>query len=309
MPSILNPTVELRHLIYFRAVAEEGGFTRAAALIGLRQPTLSHQIKQLEAALGVELFHRSRRQCRLTAAGETLLPYARRVLGEMDALKRSLDDLSGLRRGSFSLGVLPALVAKVLPPVVARFQAGHPGIRMRVAELSMDDMERDLTQGKIEVGFGVVPPVQQSLRGEVLFSEEIVALAGARDPLARRAEASVESLAGRPLALPPPGYGTRMLILNAFSRVRRTPKIAFEATSLDFLPLLVRGGAQVALIPSSSLGGEVPEGCRVVRISKPAIRRQIGVLTVQGAPPRPAVEAFLPLLRRHAAEWKSKAGS
>jgi LysR family cyn operon transcriptional activator len=306
MASILNPTVELRHLIYFRTVAEEASFTRAAAVIGLRQPTLSHQIKQLEQALGVELFHRSRRQCRLTAAGEMLLPYARRVLGEMDALKRSLDDLSGLKRGSFALGVLPALAPRVLPAVVARFHAEHPGIRMRVVELSMDDMERDLTQGKIEVGLGVVPPAQQSLRGEALFTEEILALVGARDPLARRPEVTVEALAERPLALPPPGYGTRLLILNAFARARRVPKIAFESTSLDLLPPIVRGGTQVALVPALALGGDTPEGCKVLRITKPAMKRQIGVLTLQGAPPRPAAQAFLPLLRRHAAEWRSR---
>lgn len=306
MSSILNPTVELRHLIYFRAVAEEGGFTRAAALIGLRQPTLSHQIKQLEAALGVELFHRARRECRLTPAGEMLLPYARRVLAEMDALKRSLDDLSGLRRGTFSLGALPSLMGHVLPPVVARFRDEHPGIRMSVAELSMDDMERALTQGKIEIGVGVVPPSQASVRGQVLFTEELVALAAEGDALVKKEEVQLEALAARPLSLPPPGHGTRMLILNAFSRVRRVPNIAFEATSIDLAPQLVRAGGQVAILPASSLGGKTPARCRVLRITKPVIRRQIGVLSLQGAPLRPAVAAFVPLLIKHAAELRAR---
>lgn len=306
MSSILNPTVELRHLVYFRAVAEEGGFTRAAALIGLRQPTLSHQIKQLEEALGVELFHRARRQCRLTPAGETLLPYARRVLGEMDALKRSLDDLSGLRRGTFSLGVLPTLMTRFLPPVLARFHDEHPGIRLRVLELSMDDMERDLVQGKIELGLGVVPPAQASLRGQILFTEELLALVAEDDPLAKKTEVTLEALATRPLSLPPPGYGTRMLILSAFSRVKRVPNIVLESTSMDLLPQLVRGGGQVSIASSSALGAEAPAGCRVLRIAKPVIRRQIGMLSLQGAPLRPAVAAFAPMLAHHAAELRGR---
>ena len=100
MPSILNHTVELRHLLYFQAVAEHGSFTRAAAVIGLRQPTLSQQIHQMEKLLGVTLFDRARRRCRLTSAGDMLLPYVRRVLAEMDNLRSSLDDLSELNLNS-----------------------------------------------------------------------------------------------------------------------------------------------------------------------------------------------------------------
>lgn len=305
MSSILNPTVELRHLVYFRAVAEAGGFTRAAALIGLRQPTLSHQIKQLEASLGVELFHRARRECRLTPAGETLLPYARRVLAEMDALKRSLDDLSGLRRGTIAVGVLPPLMAWVMPPVVGRFRDEHSGIRMRVVELSMDEMEAKLTAGEIELGVGVVPASQPSVRGQTLFTEELVALVAEDDVLARKTETTVEALAARPLSLPPPGYGTRMLILNAFTRAKRVPNIAFEAVAPNLAARLVRAGGQVAIVAEAELGGKIPARCRVLRITKPMMRRQIGVLTVQGGPARPAVTAFVSLLAKHVAELRA----
>ncbi len=306
MSSILDSSIELRHLLYFRAVAEAGGFTRAAAAIGLRQPTLSHQIRQLETTLGVELFHRTRRECRLTAAGEMLLPYARRVLAEMDALKRSLDEMSELKRGNLSLGVLPGLLRKLLPVALASFHHAYPGVRMRVVELSMDDMERDILQGKLELGLGVIPTAQGGLKGQALFMEDLVAVVTTKDPLAAHAEVSIAALAGRALALPPPGYGTRVLLMNAFAKVKRAPQVTFEATAHGLLPQLARTGGPVAIMPASTLGGEVPEGCRVLHVVKPALRRQIGLITPQGTPSSPAIGAFIPRLLKLIAEQKSR---
>lgn len=306
MSSILDSSIELRHLLYFRAVAEAGGFTRAAAMIGLRQPTLSHQIRQLETTLGVELFHRSRRECRLTAAGEMLLPYARRVLAEMDALKRSLDEMSELKRGNLSVGVLPGLLRKILPVALATFHQAYPGVRVRVVELSMDDMERELQRGKLELGLGVIPTAQGGLKGQALFVEDLVAVVTSKDALAANAEVSVAALAERALALPPPGYGTRVLLMNAFAKTKRVPRVTFEATAQGLLPRLVRTGGQVAIVPASTLGGEVPEGCRVLRIVKPALRRQIGLITPQGTPSSPAIDAFTPGLLKLITDQKSR---
>lgn len=316
MPSILKDPVELRHLRYFRAVAEVGSFSRAAALIGLRQPTLSQQIQQLERALGVTLFSRTRRMCRLTPAGEMLMPYARRVLGEMSDLRRSLDDLSSLRQGSLTVAVLPVLAYRVMPLVLARFQTLYPGIRVRLLEMSVDEMERALVVGTVEMGIGVIAPAEASLRGVPLFDEELVAVVATGDALAKRATVTMEDLAARSLIVAPAGYGTRTLILKACAQGRRAPVFAVETSSVEVVLSTVAAGGGVGVLPEAALWGRETElrrksvggsaretgasnagGCKIVRIVRPALRRRIGFLDVHGAQARPAAEVFMPLVR------------
>lgn len=312
MPSILNDSVELRHLRYFRAVAEVGSFSRAAALIGLRQPTLSQQIQQMEKALGVTLFSRTRRMCRLTPAGEMLMPYARRVLGEMADLRRSLDDLSGLRQGSLTVAVLPVLAYRVMPMVMTRFHKLYPGIRVRLLEMSVDEMERALVVGTVEMGIGVVAPAEASLRGVSLFDEELVALFATGDALAKQGTVAMEEVAARPLIAAPAGYGTRTIILKACAQARRTPVFAVETSSVDVVFSTVAAGGGVGVVPAAALWGREAdlkrkvgvsreattyEGCKAVRIVRPTPRRKIGFLDVHGAQMRPAAEVFMPLVR------------
>lgn len=297
MPSILNHVVELRHLLYFQAVAEHGSFTRAAAVIGLRQPTLSQQIHQMEKVLGVPLFDRARRRCRLTSAGEMLLPYVRRVLAEMENLRSSLDDLSELKRGSLTVAVLPSVTHQLLPLALAKFHEAHPGIHVRILEMSVDDMERALVLGTVELGIGNVPPAETSLRHQLLYGEELVAVVPAGDPLARQKVATAEEIANRPLLAPPPGYGTRTLLLKAFAKARRTPSFALELSSVDVLLRMVAAGGGTGIVPASALWGRTAKDYAAVRITRPALKRQIGFLTPHGVHTRPAAEAFMPHVR------------
>lgn len=305
MPSILNHAVELRHLLYFQALAEHGSFTRAAAVIGLRQPTLSQQILRMEKALGVPLFDRGRRRCRPTAAGEMLLPYVRRVLAEMENLRASLDDLSELKRGALTVAALPSTTHRLLPLALARFHKEHPGIRIRILEMSVDDMERALVGGEAELGIGAVPPAETSLRHQTLYAEELVAVVAAGDPLARKRAATIEEIAARPLLAPPPGYGTRTLLLKAFAKVRRTPNFGLELSSVDMLLHMVASGGGVGIVPSSALWDRPAKDYAAVPITRPALRRQIGFLSPHGVHMRPAAEAFMPIMRAAA---KSLAG-
>lgn len=311
MPSILNDSVEFRHLLYFRAVAEAGSFTRAAAIIGLRQPTLSQQIRQLEDELGAPLFHRARRMCRLTPAGEMLLPYARRVLGEMENLRQSLDDLSGLKRGSLTVAALPVLSHRIMPLAVARFHAEHPDIRVRMLEMSVDDMEAALVQGTVEMGIGYMPPAAKSLRAQLLFQEELVALLRDDDPLVlaggrgkkgsqARGWTSMDELLRRPLIALPPGHGTRTMMLNAFASVRRVPRFSLETASVDVVLQVVRECGGPGIVPSSALWGRTDDelaGCAVLRVERPGLRRQVGFLNLSGVHTRPAAEAFIPIVQ------------
>jgi len=297
MPSILNHSVELRHLLYFQAVAEHGSFTRAAAVIGLRQPTLSHQINQMEKALGVPLFDRARRRCRLTSAGEMLLPYVRRVLAEMENLRSSLDDLSELRRGSLTMAVLPSVTHRLLPLALEKFRESYAGIHVRILEMSVDDMERALARGTVELGIGYLPPAETSLRGQFLYTEELMCVVAPSDAWARLATVTMDELSKRALLAPPPGYGMRTLLLKAFSKVRRAPHFALELSSVDMLLHMVAAGGGTGIVPASALWGRTSGDYVALNVTRPSLRRQIGFLTLHGAHTRPAAEAFIPIVK------------
>ncbi len=298
MPSIFDQAVELRHLRYFCAVAEAENFTRAAAAIGLRQPTLSHQIQQLEQALGADLFQRGRRVCRLTAAGEMLLPYARRILGEMEAMRHALNDLSGLRRGALTVATLPVLAERLLPRALAVFHRAHPGIQVRVLEMSVDEMARALSVGTVEVCLGNMDTRGQLVRGQVLYEEELVAVVSHNDARAERASLTVAELVGDPIIAPPAGYGTRTLLLSTWTKARRLPTLALEASSTEVVLQAVSAGGGVGIVPASALWGRRPERWQAVRIQRPVMRRQIGVWQAQLGRRRPAAEALMPFLRQ-----------
>src|SRR5580765_2606491 len=152
MTSMNLDLIELRHLRYFLAVAEASHFTKAAAQLHVTQPTLSHQIRQLEGQLNLPLFDRIGRRVQLTAAGELLLPHARRVFRELEEAQSALGELHGLKRGQLKVGIIQTVNACVIPETVSRFSAAHPGVRVTCNEMAVEDVESGLESGKLDLG-------------------------------------------------------------------------------------------------------------------------------------------------------------
>src|SRR5215468_7436387 len=204
--------IELRHLRYFLAVAETAHFTRAAAKVNVTQPTLSHQIRELESQLNLELFDRVGRRVKLTAAGETLLLHARKVLHELDQAQSALGELHGLKRGLLRVGIVQTVNTCVIPEIVARFSAEHSGIRVECGEMAVADIESDLEAGKLDLGISFLPPSRKNLTGEKLFTEELVAVVSSNHKLASRRQLRMRELDSHALALLSQKYCTRQLI-------------------------------------------------------------------------------------------------
>src|SRR5690349_3174382 len=132
--------VQLQQLRYFVAVAETRHFTQAADSLNVSQPTLSKQIHTLETSLGAPLFERVRGAVTLTAAGETLLPLATRMVADADAARDAVRDVVGLRRGEVRLGATPSLCASLVPAVLGTYRAAYPAVELAVTEGSSPDL-------------------------------------------------------------------------------------------------------------------------------------------------------------------------
>src|SRR5215213_8943660 len=144
--------IELRHLRYFLAVAEELSFSRAAERLGMAQPPLSQQIQRLEALVGHELFER-RPRVRLTAAGEALLPAARLALDQVERGVEATHRAARGEVGAVMVGFAASMILSVVPPVVRAFRKGFPAVDLQLREMSSAGQVAALREGQIDVGF------------------------------------------------------------------------------------------------------------------------------------------------------------
>ena len=149
--------MQLRQLEYFAAVAEARHFTRAASAVHVAQPSLSKQIRLLERELGAPLFDRARGNVTLTAAGETLLPLATRILADAESAKTQVQELVGLVRGQLRLGATPTLSTVLLPAALRRFCTKYPGIDIHVEERGGRDLVRLLALGQLDLALVALP--------------------------------------------------------------------------------------------------------------------------------------------------------
>ena len=205
--------VELRHLRYFVAVAEELSFSAAARRLHISQPPLSMQIKAIEQELGASLLKRTNRRVELTQAGQLLLDEARRALAQLDhagdVVRQAIrGDLGAIRIG-FTASV-PMYDA--FPAILSRYQARHPGVRTLLAHLSTAEQLRALVDKSLDVGFLrpsmlFAPPA--GITVHELWKDRLVAVLPAHHPLARdcHSPVAVGVLADEPFVLFPRGLG------------------------------------------------------------------------------------------------------
>src|SRR5437660_11444220 len=140
--------MEIHQLRYFVAVAEEGSFSRAAAKVRVAQPSLSQQIRKLEAEVGQPLFDRLPRSVVLTEAGRCLIDYARQILSSIDDARRCVGDLKGEIGGKLAVGAIPTIARYVLPDLVGKFQKHYPAVTLEIVEHVTEGSTRRVAGGQ-----------------------------------------------------------------------------------------------------------------------------------------------------------------
>jgi DNA-binding transcriptional LysR family regulator len=193
--------MELRHLRYFVAVAEEKSFRRAAERLHIAQPPLSIQIRKLEEELGLSLFERTSRSVRLSAAGESLLSHATGILTAAEGLLKGAKQIAEGAVGALVIGFLPSTLGPLLAEALRRFRATHPKVQISLMEQRAPQQIEAILKGAIDIGLSHAPAPQPELSAE-LFSEIDVALALPRGHrLAQKDRINLKSLRGEELVL------------------------------------------------------------------------------------------------------------
>jgi DNA-binding transcriptional LysR family regulator len=301
--------VQLQQLRYFLAVAETRHFTRAADNLGVAQPTLSKQVHTLEASLGAPLFERIRGAVTLTAAGETLLPHARRMVADADAARQAVQDIVGLRRGDVRLGATPSLCSSLVPEVLRTFRAAHPAIQLYVNEGSSPDLIESLLAHTLDLALIVQPEggVDPALAAEPVLRESLVvaSVAGGPPPTVH-GQIALAELEHTPLVMFRAGYDIRGVTLAACREAGFTPKFAVEGGEMDAVLAFVEAGLGVALVPGMVLANR-PQ-LRATPLAPPGMRRTIALARRRRSVLPHAAEALRTTLLTHVATEALPAG-
>lgn len=266
--------MEIHQLRYFIAVAEHGHFTRAAEALHVAQPSVSQQIQKLEAELGARLLHRMKRGVTLTEAGETFLPWARRIVNDLAAARSDVEELSSLQRGHVAIGATPSLATRFLPNVLAQFHQRYPGISFSLREAGSQPLLSLLVQGDLDVALLILPVRNPALQSELLLDEPIMVGLPNGHPLTQRSSLTIDELRAEPFVMFREGYDLREVTLDACRRAGFEPRIALEGGEMDSVLRFVSSGLGVALLPAMVLNAEGPHG---VPLSAPSLSRQIGL--------------------------------
>ncbi|HZD89255.1 MAG TPA: LysR substrate-binding domain-containing protein, partial [Pseudolabrys sp.] len=189
----------------FVAVAEERQFRRAAERVGLSQPALSAQLRELEEFLGASLLSRTTRSVHLTAEGEKFLVRARNILADLEAAVLEVRDHASLRRGRLAVAAIPSVASQLLPEVVADFMGQFPGIDVQMIELGSQDVEQCVSSGRADLGLAPAPERNSELAFSFLLRDHFVGVVPVSSRLARQRRVKLEVLFEYPLIATGPG--------------------------------------------------------------------------------------------------------
>jgi DNA-binding transcriptional LysR family regulator len=256
--------MELRQLAYFRMVARELHFRRAAEQLCIVQPALTRQIKQLEGELGVVLFTRTKRRVQLTEAGAYLYREVQTLFERIESVKRNLTSIHAGQMGTLRISYAGSAMVTLLPAILARLREQWPLVQTQLREMTATDQLEAVVSGKVDVGFVRNPPPDERLHHRVVQRETFSVVLPNQHPLAAGSFRGLEQLANEPFILPPPGAGPLYveILIGLCRRAGFVPAVVHETAFGDTVMRLVAQGLGVALVPTSlTQGVALPVTC------------------------------------------------
>jgi DNA-binding transcriptional LysR family regulator len=263
--------LELRHLRYFVAVAEELNFSRAAERLHMAQPPLSAAIRQLEQDLGTELLLRTTREVSLTEAGATFLDGARRVLAELERARREAQRAGAGELGSLRVGFSWSARFETLPAIGRSFRASHPDVSLLTEEMWNARMLEALRSGTIDAAVALCPEIAAEFAYLPIRTEPVIALLSRSNPLAGADTIALRALAGERFLLFPRELAPRLydFMAGLCRRAGFEPDVRGESFHSGWELQILADVDVVALAPAS-VARDLPDGLAAARISDPS---------------------------------------
>ena len=254
--------MELRHLKYFIAVAEELHFARAASRLHLAQPSLSKQIQLLEQELGFPLFYRTKQRVELLDAGHVFLDEARRILRQTENAVEAARQTHSGQRGRLVIGFHPTATLEILPKILRKYRRLYPDVMVELSEITTFRSAELLLDSPLSVGLFRSPSLfnKEPFCSETILREPFVVALPDSHPAAKQDSVRIKTLAGELFIIPPrqPAWNLSDAIFQILRDNGIEPRIAQEAFGALAIASLVAGGLGVALVPASLTNLRLP---------------------------------------------------
>jgi DNA-binding transcriptional LysR family regulator len=289
--------MELRHLEYFVAVAEERNFTRGAARLHIVQSAVSAAVKTLERELGAALLDRNSKRVLLTEAGTALLPYARAALDAARDAQDAVDEVRGGLRGTLRIGTMTSIRLIDMPALLGEYHRRHPGVQLRTsaAPSGSKGLIEALAERRLDLAFVSQPgPSPSGIAVRDLASSVLDLVVAADDPLAGLSTVSLPQLADRDFIDSPVGYGNRAVADRAFEAAGLRRNVSIEISDIATGAAYVRHGLGVALLPRFVLTGV--HDVRVKAVTGADLNWPLSVATPSDRPLSAAASALIGLV-------------
>lgn len=290
-------SLNLHHLKIFAAVAEHGGFSRAARALRLSQPAVSKTVQELERQVGLALFDRAGRAPRLTDAGEMLFARARELFGVERIAEEELGALRGLERGVLRVGASTTVATYFLPQLLARFHEQHGGVKLRVLSANTRAIARRLLEGRLDIALVEGPVSHDRISVSEWREDELVVIAPAAHRLVRKRRVVAADLMSEPFILREPGSGTREVAEAALAEHGVHPSAAMQLGSTEAIKQAVAAGLGLAVVSRASAADQLALGyITVVNVRGVTFKRSLTELRLAGRSASAPATAFRALL-------------
>jgi DNA-binding transcriptional LysR family regulator len=287
--------MEIRQLKAFLAIAEAKTFTAGARQVNITQAAISMQIRQLEDEVGLTLFTRTPRRVIITEAGEYLLQRARRILREHDSALAEIAELAGAEHGRLRIGSASAMFATTqLPQILEKLKGKYPSAEITVSSGTSHALVEKIMHGEIDTAFVSLPVENSNIQTDLLFSDEIVAIAHPKHPLAEEKFISAATLAGEQLILGEQGGNTRRMIDDFFSTANVRPNVVMELSRQEAINKMVENQMGVGISGAKNVAQEIREKRLVSWMIEGAeIKWDLGLARLRGGYFSPIAKEFV----------------
>ena len=287
--------LEIRHLRYFLAVAEAGSFSRAADRLGISQPGISQQMRDLEAGLRVSLFQRRGKRILLTSTGMIFQEHARAILRQVENFLQELSSEPGQLRGALHLGVVPILNVALVPHLLGLFAAAYSGISLTVEEISSTEIETALEEGRMDVGLGFLTRHSPNLRYERLCTDQFALIVSEAHPWWNRRLIHFSELHQQRLLQLPDTFVMRRMTDEISRNHQVRPRTVAEINSIGTLLRSLGPLGAAALMPKIALRGKESLKLKAIRLQGKNLALEIGLLRLIDSAANRVVGAFTEL--------------
>lgn len=276
--------MEITQLRAFAAVAETETFIAGAAQLNLSQTVISAQINQLEEEIGLQLFTKISRRLILTEAGRNLLRRAEKILREHDDALVEMAEIAGAEHGRLRIGSASAMFAtEQLPVILEKLKYIFPNAEIHVSSGTSQNLAERIMRGEIDIAFVSLPIENSNIRTDLLFSDEIVAIAHGDHPLADEKFISAATLAGEQLILGEKGGSTRRLIDDFFLAANVKPNVVMELSRQEAINKMVENKMGVGIAGAKSVAEEISKKRLVAWLIEGAeIKWELGLARLRG---------------------------